>query len=444
LADLVVIGMGYVGLVTAGCFAHMGHRVICLDIDTHKIEMLKKGLSPIFEPGLEALIQEQLAAGRLYFTSSYQEGLSKVSGDVTICFIAVSTPSRVDGSCDSRSVLRSIEQITEKIEGYHLVIIKSTVPVGTCAALHKRLEERGRGVDFDLLSNPEFLREGSALNDSLYPERIIIGADHPRALPLMQEIYAPLRLPPERFLVMSSRSAEMTKYAANAMLANRISFMNELSGLAEHLGAHIDDIRRGIGSDSRIGEQFLYAGIGYGGSCFPKDLRALRAMAREVNYDTPLLNAVEAINQQQKKILGKKLHRYFQQRGGVKGKTIAIWGLSFKPNTDDIREAPALELVRDLLKKGAILRLYDPASLLNVKKELEAHANLHFCTDEYDAAAGAHAIALTTEWQQFRSVNFEEVGKKMEISALFDGRNQFQEDEMKKQGFDYFGIGISC
>ncbi len=426
--NLLVIGTGYVGLVTAACFAEMGHHVTCLDIDEAKIAELKRGKSPIFEPGLEELVVRNSLAGRLHFTTSYEEALNPA----TVCFIAVPTPSQEDGSCDLRYLFQVMEKITKNL----LIVIKSTVPVGTCT----KIKERFPG--FEVVSNPEFLKEGSALSDCMKPDRIVIGTTHPEVIVIMKEIYSAFTINHDRLFFMDPKSAEMTKYAANAMLASRISFMNELSGLCEKLGANINDVRVGIGSDSRIGYQFLYAGVGYGGSCFPKDLRALQAMAREVNYDTPILNSIESINERQKQVLGRKILTYFQDKGGVRDKTIAIWGLSFKPDTDDIREAPALQLIKELVTQGALVRLYDPVAMNKTQKFLEAHPQVCYCRDEYEAALGAHAIALVTEWKQFRFVDFDKIQPKMETCALFDGRNQYKKQEMKQRGFDYFGIGI--
>jgi UDPglucose 6-dehydrogenase len=429
-----MIGTGYVGLVTGACFAEMGHHVICLDIDREKIERLKNGEIPIFEPGLEELIKRNVSAGRLQFTSDYAEGVKHS----LVCFLAVPTPSDEKGSCDLSHVLLAIEQIAEQMDGYRLIVNKSTVPVGSAEKV-KQLIGSLQNHPFDVVSNPEFLKEGSAVNDCMKPDRVVIGTDNPKAAELMKELYSPFTLNHDRILLMDIPSAEMTKYAANAMLATRISFMNELAGLCEKLGANINDVRVGIGSDTRIGYQFLYAGIGYGGSCFPKDIRALRSMAEAVNYPTPILEAVNTINEAQKRLLSKKISLYF---GNPSGKTIAIWGLAFKPNTDDMREAPSLQLIQELLSQGAILRLYDPVSMSKAQKTLPSHPNLYWCQDEYDAAQGADGIALVTEWKQFRFVDFATILNSMAGKGFFDGRNQYKPHEMQAKGFDYFGIGI--
>jgi UDPglucose 6-dehydrogenase len=436
---LLIVGTGYVGLVTGACFAEMGHHVICLDIDKEKVAKLKAGIIPIFEPGLEEIIKRNVDAERLTFSDNYKESVESS----LVCFIAVPTPAGEDGSCDLSYVVKAAAQIAEHMQDYRVIVNKSTVPVGSAHLVKETiaqvLGQRGVEIPFDVVSNPEFLKEGSAVSDCMKPDRIILGVDHPRPAEIMKEIYTAFTHNHDRIIQMDVKSAEMTKYAANAMLATRISFMNELAGLCEKLGANINEVRVGIGSDSRIGYQFLYAGIGYGGSCFPKDIHALRAMASDVDYPTPLLEAVDSINQRQRNILGKKISSHF---GDLKGKIIAIWGLSFKPNTDDIREAPAFTLIQELLTKGATVRLYDPVSMENARKTLQAHPEIHWCRDEYEAANGAHAIALVTEWKQFRFVNFEEILTRMESKAFFDGRNQYKPLEMRAKGFEYFGIGV--
>lgn len=432
--ELLIIGTGYVGLVTGVCFAEMGHHVTCVDIDPKKIEQLRQRKATFYEPGLQELLERNQS--RLKYTTSYEEGLSKAR----ICFLCLPTPSHPDGSCDLTFLFEAAQKIVTTMQAPTLLVIKSTVPVGTAAHLTDHLRKEARDIPFEVISNPEFLKEGAAISDCMKPDRIILGIETPEAAQIMREIYAPFTLKCDRILIMDPKSAEMTKYAANAMLATRISFMNELSLLCEKLGANINEVRMGIGSDSRIGTQFLYPGIGYGGSCFPKDLRALQAMANTVGCKMTLVEAAQNINEAQKQILAQKMQRYF--KGDLLGKTIAIWGLSFKPETDDIREAPSLSLIKELLKQGAILRLYDPVAIPNTQSHLSPHPNLHFCTDEYDSAQGADAIALVTEWKQFRSVDFKEIQKRMEKSVLFDGRNQYKKSDMNQKGFEYFAIGI--
>ncbi|MES2345695.1 MAG: UDP-glucose/GDP-mannose dehydrogenase family protein [Chlamydiota bacterium] len=436
---LLVIGTGYVGLVTGACFAEMGHHVICLDIDTNKIERLKQGIIPIFEPGLEEIIKRNTQAGRLVFTTNYKDSLK----NSLACFIAVPTPSDENGSCDISYVLSAATEIAKHMDGYKLIVNKSTIPIGTGTLVQQRIEQilKERDVDyaFDMVSNPEFLKEGTAVSDCLNPDRIILGVNNPTAASLMKEIYSSFTLTPDRIIIMDVPSAEMTKYAANAMLASRISFMNELAGLCEILGANINNVRIGIGADRRIGKHFLFPGIGFGGSCFPKDIQALQAMAKAVNYDVPLLKAIETINVRQKTVLAKKIHNYFNN---VQGKTIALLGLSFKPDTDDMREAPSLQIIAELLAKGAILRLYDPIAMEKAAHFLPKNPNLIFCQSEYEAATGADALAILTEWKQFRFIDFEKIQSAMKGKAIFDGRNLYQSQELRDKGFDYFGIGV--
>jgi UDPglucose 6-dehydrogenase len=434
--NLLIIGTGYVGLVTGACLADKGHRVICLDIDQEKIADLNRGIIPIYEQGLEELVQRNIAAGRLTFTTDYSHGVQNSE----VCFIAVPTPSSEDGSCDISYVLEAARSIADAMTDYRVIVTKSTVPVGTAQQIRHTIQQKNK-VPFDVVANPEFLKEGAAINDCMQPHRVILGVESEKATEVMKGIYAHFDLKPDQILVMDTASAEMTKYVANAMLATRISFMNEIAGLCEKLGAQINQVRAGIGSDPRIGSQFLNAGVGYGGSCFPKDIRALQAMARHADYDTPLLTAIDTVNERQKKILAKKMLSYFAKHGGVAKKTIAIWGLSFKPDTDDLREAPALKLIEELLAQGAILRLYDPISMSKAQKFLN-HPNITWCSDEYHAADGSDCVALVTEWKQFRLVNLETILSLMDGKAFFDGRNQYKKEEMTTKGFHYFGIGI--
>jgi UDPglucose 6-dehydrogenase len=432
---LLVVGTGYVGLVTGACFAEMGHLVTCLDIDEKKIALLNQGILPIYEPGLEEVVKRNTLAKRLFFTTDYKKSVQ----EALVCFLALPTPSQEDGSCDLQYVLKAAQEIAKHMSSYKVIVTKSTVPVGTAKKLYEIFSPLG--IPFDIVSNPEFLKEGSAVLDCMKPDRIILGVESEIALKVMKELYAAFTLNHDRILIMDIASAEMTKYAANAMLATRISFMNEMAILCEKLGANINDVRIGIGSDARIGYHFLYAGAGYGGSCFPKDIRALQSMAHKVGLETPLLQAVDVINEKQKKLLGKKMESYFASKGGVAKKTIAIWGLSFKPNTDDIREAPALKLIEELLSIGAKIRLYDPVALDHVKKVYPHHPQIEWCKDEYHAAEGADGIALLTEWKQFRFVDFKEILTKMQGKAFFVGRNQYKRSEMEERGFHYFGIG---
>ncbi|HPE84801.1 MAG TPA: UDP-glucose/GDP-mannose dehydrogenase family protein [Chlamydiales bacterium] len=431
---ILIVGTGYVGLVTGACFAEMGHNVICLDIDQIKIEKLQAGQIPIYEPGLEDLVKRGTKAGRLAFTSDYKSGVR----DSNVCFICVPTPPGEDGSADLQYVLAAAKSIAEHMDGYRLIVNKSTVPVGTAEAVTAAVQTN-TDHPFEVVSNPEFLKEGSAISDCMKPDRVVIGCDSEKATQTMKDLYAPFMVSHDRLIVMDVVSAEMTKYAANAMLATRISFMNELSRICEKVGANINNVRIGIGSDQRIGYHFLYPGVGYGGSCFPKDIRALKAKAAEVGLETPLLDAVDRVNETQKEILPQKIHAYF---GDMEGKHIAIWGLAFKPDTDDIRQAPALKLIEKLLAAGAKLRLYDPVAMDNVKSHLGENANVQFCTSEYECASGADAIALVTEWKQFRLLDFDRIQKEMKGKAFFDGRNQYKPHEMRKKGFDYHAIGI--
>jgi len=441
--DILVVGTGYVGLVTGVCFAEMGHHVICLDIDQLKIQQLNEGLIPIYEPGLEEAVKHNVAAGRLVFTTDYAFGVTKS----LVCFIAVSTPSKKNGSADMTFVKQAATQIARHMNDYKIIVNKSTVPVGSTSLvsnwMQETLEIRGMDIEYDVVSNPEFLKEGNAIHDFMKPDRIVIGTQNPRAAALMQELYAPFNLNHDRILIMDPLSAEMTKYAANTMLALRISFMNEMAGLCEQVGADIGMVRKGIGSDHRIGYDFLYAGVGYGGSCFPKDIKALRQTACDLNYATPLIDAVEEVNSRQKKQLGKKIEHYFGTQGGLAGKTVAIWGLAFKPDTDDVREAPSLVLIRFLLKKGVFVRLFDPVAMKKAKEILKQSPQIEWCRNEFEAATGAHAIALLTEWKQFRFVDFDRIMPVMRGKAFFDGRNQYSFKEMAEKNIDYFSIGRS-
>lgn len=438
---LLVIGTGYVGLVTGTCFAEMGHHVICLDINKEKIDKLNNGIIPFYEPGLEEMVKRNVKVGRLAFTTDYPESVAQS----LVCFIAVDTPETPEGKADMRYVHNVARSIGEHMDDYRIIVNKSTVPVGTAAQvksiIQETLDKRNLSIEFDVVSNPEFLKEGNAIHDFMKPDRVIIGVDNVRVGTLMRELYSPFMLSHERILIMDVPSAELTKYAANAMLATRISFMNELAGLCELNGADINKVRKGIGSDKRIGYNFLYAGLGFGGSCLPKDIKALQAQARTLNYKMSLIEAVEHVNIRQKTILGKKVAAYFAGQGGLKSKTIAILGLAFKPDTDDMREAPSLTLIHELLEAGATVRLFDPIAMDNAKKMLPVSPQIKWCSDEYDVAMGADAAVLVTEWKQFRFLDFAQLLGNMKGKAFFDGRNQYIPNEMAKKGFDYISIG---
>jgi UDPglucose 6-dehydrogenase len=441
---ILVVGTGYVGLVTGSCFAEMGHNVTCLDIDKEKIANLQNGIIPIYEPGLEELVKRNAKAGRINFTSEYGEALK----NSLVIFLAVPTPQDQDGSCDLQYVIKAAKQIANIMDSYKVIVNKSTVPVGTAnlvkKAIQETLDERQSDIIFDIVSNPEFLKEGDAINDFMKPDRIVLGVENADVEAIMKELYSPFNLNHDRILIMDVLSSEMTKYAANAMLATRISFMNELSGLCEIVGADINKIRKGIGLDKRIGRDFLYAGIGYGGSCFPKDIKALQKTGLENNYSMELIDSVDKVNERQKRVLGKKIYNYFEAKDGIDCKTIAIWGLAFKPGTDDLREAPAFLLIEELAQYNIKLKLFDPIAMEKAKSLPIIQKNLDkiiFCENEKDAAQDADAIALVTEWKQFRFLDFSLIIKKMKGNAFFDGRNQYIRQEMSSKGFDYISIG---
>lgn len=439
--NILVIGIGYVGLVTATCFAEMGHHVLCLDINEEKIQRLSRGKIPIYEPGLEEMVKRNIHAGRILFTSDYKTAV-EASG---VCFICVDTPVDAHGHANLKAVRNVAQSLATHMNGYQIIVNKSTVPVGTAAQIgewiRETLKSRGVSFEFDVVSNPEFLKEGDAVLDFMKPDRVVIGADDPRPIPTLQEIYNPFMLSHDRLIVMDTRSAEMTKYASNAMLATRISFMNEIAGLCEIVGADINKVRRGTGADQRIGYSYLYAGAGYGGSCLPKDTSALCNHAQSLGYDMKLVKAVMNINERQKRHLFKMIANYFQE--DLSEKTFAIWGLSFKPDTDDMREAPSIVLIEKLLERNASVRLYDPVAMKNAKKLLPDDPRIHWCKEEQDAATGADAIVLVTEWKQFRFLNFTQLLESMKGKAFFDGRNQYNPQEMEKHGFDYICIGVS-
>lgn len=434
-----IFGTGYVGLVTGSCLAHSGHNVTCVDVDQNKVDRLLKGEIPIFEPGLENIVLNSVKDKRLHFTTDAKHAIEFAE----IIFIAVGTPPDEDGAADLRYVLQVAESVGTHITDYRLVINKSTVPVGSADKVKAKIQDvlKARGVDipFDVASNPEFLKEGAAVNDFLKPDRIVVGCESERVEKLMYELYSPFNRNHDKLMFMDVRSAELTKYAANAMLATKISFMNEISRVAEKLGADIELVRKGIGSDPRIGYQFIYPGCGYGGSCFPKDVKALVRTANGVDEPAPLLSAVEDVNDSQKLILVKKLEQHFGEN--LAGKTIALWGLAFKPNTDDMREAPSRVLMESLWEKGAKVKAYDPEAMEETKRIYGERDDLEMTSNAYEALDDADALVVCTEWQAFRSPDWKQVGEKLKQKVVFDGRNLYQASWLTERGFDYYSIG---
>lgn len=434
-----IFGTGYVGLVTGACLAHSGHNVTCVDIDQEKVARLSKGIIPIFEPGLDAIVIGSVEQGRLSFTTDAKEAIDFAE----IIFIAVGTPPDEDGAADLKYVLQVAESVGAHIQDYRLVINKSTVPVGSADRVKNKIGEvlKTRGVDipFDVASNPEFLKEGAAVNDFLKPDRIVIGCESPRVEKLMRELYAPFNRNHDKLMFMDVRSAELTKYAANAMLATKISFMNELSRIAEKLGADIELVRKGIGSDPRIGYQFIYPGIGYGGSCFPKDVKALINTANSIEEPAPLLTSVEEVNDSQKLVLLTKLQEYFGK--SLPGKTIALWGLAFKPNTDDMREAPSRVLMEGLWELGAKVRAFDPEAMEETHRIYGNRDDLVLVEEAYAALEGADALVVCTEWQAFRSPDWRRIAELLSHKVVFDGRNLYEAAWLTERGFDYYSIG---
>jgi UDPglucose 6-dehydrogenase len=443
-----IIGTGYVGLVSGACFADVGNTVLCLDVDARKIDMLNDGRIPIHEPGLDSLVTRNADAGRLLFSTSYDEAVAHAE----VIFLAVGTPPDEDGSADLTHILAAARSIGQRIDRPVVVVDKSTVPVGTAdkvrAAIAGELDKRGVNIEFSVISNPEFLKEGAAIGDFTRPDRIVIGSDSPTATRVMRELYAPFNRNHEKLVEMDVRSAELTKYACNAMLATRISFMNEVANLAELLGADIEAIRLGMGLDPRIGPNFLYAGVGYGGSCFPKDIKALVKTAADHQQPMYLLNATEQVNEAQKDVLFNKLCRFYGGEAALAGRTIALWGLSFKPNTDDMREAPSLRLIRKLFAAGAKVVAYDPVASEEAARVLLAEHGPQRCaemlrisTSALDAVSGADALALVTEWKEFRSPDFAHLAQELKSKAVFDGRNIWQPAMVSSYGLHYEGIG---
>lgn len=436
--NIAIVGTGYVGLVSGACFAEMGVKVTCVDIDGEKISKLQLGEMPIYEPGLGDMVQRNMEAGRLVFITN----LASCIDDVEIVFSAVGTPPDEDGSADLKYVLEVARTFGQHIKKYTVLVTKSTVPVGTAkkvkVAIQEELEKRGEDIEFDIASNPEFLKEGAALKDFMSPDRVVIGVETERAKELMNKLYKPFVLNNYRILFMDIPSAEMTKYAANSMLATRISFMNDIANLCELVGANVDMVLRGIGSDARIGTKFLYPGCGYGGSCFPKDVKALIHTGKEYGYDMRVIEAVEDVNERQKSIVFEKLLKSFD--GNLEDKTIALWGLAFKPETDDMREVPALVIIDKLIKAGAKVNVYDPVAMEECRRRI---GNVViYCKDMYEAVIAADALLLVTEWKQFRIPNWKVMRKIMNSNILVDGRNIYEDSELKTEGFEYIRIGV--
>lgn len=437
--NITIFGTGYVGLVTGTCLAEVGNDVLCMDIDQKKIDGLNQGILPIYEPGLEDMVKENHQSGRLRFTTdakmAVEHGLFQ--------FIAVGTPPDEDGSADLQYVLAVAKTIAEHMTDYRIIVDKSTVPVGTADKIKNLIQttlaSKGLDIEFDVVSNPEFLKEGAAIADFMKPDRIIVGTDNPRTTELLKALYTPFNRSNERVISMDVRSAELTKYAANAMLATKISFMNELANLAEHMGADIESVRNGIGADSRIGYHFIYPGCGYGGSCFPKDVKALEKAAKELGYQAEILGAVGRVNDKQKHVLFNKIHKHF--KGQLKGKTFALWGLSFKPKTDDMREAPSRILLEELIGAGAIVQAYDPEALVEAKRLYGNKVGLVLCKNQAEALNNADALCVVTEWKNFWSPDFAQLKLKLKDAVVFDGRNLYAPKQLKAAGLTYYCIG---
>lgn len=439
--NICIVGTGYVGLVTAACFAEMGNNICCVDVSPKVVETLKSGKVHIFEPGLEDMVKRNVAEGRLNFTTDLAEGLE----DALFVFITVGTPCREDGSCDLQYVDAVASQVGSLMKEFKVVVNKSTVPVGTAdrvrSIIEKELEKRGANIEFDVVSNPEFLKEGDAVKDFMKPDRVIVGTENIRTAELLKALYAPFARSREKLMVMKTRSAEMTKYAANCMLATKISFINEVAGICERVGADVREVRLGIGSDHRIGYSFIYPGVGYGGSCFPKDVKALIGTAKEYGYTAQLISAVDDVNNRQKRVLAQKIIDYFEPQGGVKGKTLALWGIAFKANTDDIREAPALEVIEMLTGLGMKVKAFDPVAHERAAEVLAGNDKVEIVAEQYDALDKADALAVVTDWNQFRNPDFGKIKKMLSAPLVFDGRNLYQPSTMGENGFAYFSIG---
>lgn len=438
--NVTVIGSGYVGLVSGTCFSEMGNKVTCVDIDLKKIENLKKGIIPIFEPGLENMVKKNVKNENLFFTTSLEKALNKSE----IAFIAVGTPMGDDGSADLQYVLAVAKSIGQSMQQRLIVVDKSTVPIGTAdkvkATIQKELDIRNSDLQFDVVSNPEFLKEGAAIADFMKPDRVVIGTDSEHAKKKMKKLYYPFCMSRDRLIFMDIRSAEMTKYAANAMLATKISFMNEIANICEKVGADANQVRIGIGSDQRIGYSFIYPGVGYGGSCFPKDVKALTKIAKENQYNSQLIKAVEEVNDAQKIVIAQKIVNRFG--GDLTGFTFGIWGLAFKPGTDDMREAPSIYVIKELVKRGAKIKAYDPKAVNEAKKHyLKGVQNITYVASKYDVLKDSDSLVLLTEWKEFRSPDFEDIKKQLKTPVIFDGRNQYNTFNLHEKGFEYYQIG---
>ena len=439
--NVCIVGTGYVGLVSAACFAEMGNNIYCVDVNPKVVETLESGKVHIYEPGLEDLVKRNTEEGRLNFTTDLGEGLKNAE----VVFITVGTPQREDGSCDLKYVDAVAAEIGRKMTTPKIVVDKSTVPVGTAdrvrGIIAAELEKRGESIHFDVVSNPEFLKEGDALNDFMKPDRVIVGTGDENSATTIKNLYAPFARSREKLIVMGVRSAEMTKYAANCMLATKISFINEVANICERVGADVSEVRTGIGSDSRIGYSFIYPGVGYGGSCFPKDVKALIDTAAEYGYNAKLIRSVDEVNNTQKLVLAEKIKAYFEPQGGVAGKTLALWGIAFKANTDDIREAPAIQVIKELTGLGMKIRAFDPVANTRAREEVGHIENLEIMDSQYDVLDGADALAVVTDWNQFRDPDFERIKQALTAPLVFDGRNLYLPERMGKAGFAYFSIG---
>jgi len=439
--NLCIVGTGYVGLVSAACFAEMGNDVCCVDINPRIVENLRQGVIHIYEPGLEELVRRNTAEGRLKFTTSVAEGMESA----LFVFVTVGTPPKEDGSCDLSYVYQVARDIGANMRDYKIIVDKSTVPVGTADKVRElvseELDKRGEHIVFDVVSNPEFLKEGDAVSDFFKPDRVVVGTDNVRTAELLKALYAPYARSRDKLIVMGVRSAEMTKYAANCMLATKISFINEIANVCELVGADVRDVRVGIGSDSRIGYQFIYPGIGYGGSCFPKDVKALIDTAKQYGYDPTVLSAVDELNARQKHVVSKKIVSYFASRGGVKGKTLALWGLAFKANTDDVRDASAFELIQDMTALGMKIKAFDPVAGPNTRSHFQDNELLTVVDEQYAALDDADVLAVVTEWNQFRNPDFPRIQKTLSAPVVFDGRNLYSSELMESLGFTYYSIG---